>query len=401
MKMKIGYIRNRYPEIRNIINRGGDECTYRQIGKLRSFFLMLTRGFEITAGRLLRRNFRMNNDPHAVYHPFLSPKVDVIHTFNTVCNTKTPWISTFETCIPRTNCVDGRAWEYGKVKPDKITLRGYELITKDSCAAIIAISEANRNIQIRMMQALDIPNQDAIQKKIRVITPPQPVLITQEELDKKFDSIADCVEFIMVGGLFFRKGGKQIVDALAEYAAAGKRLHLTVVSSLTLDNLSGATAEDKKKYEEILTHSDWINYYPSLPNAQVLELCKKAHIGLLPTMADTYGYAVLEMQSCGCAVITTDVRAMPEMNNDDCGYLIHVPKQPSTEAKYDTPEELKTLKQIIFSEIHRITGDILQNPWSVKTKAQEAVAKIQRDHSPEEYARQISSLYANAVRMKS
>ena len=396
MKRKIGYIRARYPEIRTIINRGGSENAYIQIGKLRNYYLLFTRACEILSGRFLRRGVNMNNDRHAIYRPIFSPKVDVIHTFNTVCDTDVPWVSTFETCIPRTNRTNGRDWEYGKVTPDAVTKKGYELLTRDNCLALIALSEANKNIQIRMMEALDIENRDKIQEKVVVVHPPQPVLITPEEMRVKFDGVHDCVEFILVGGLFFRKGGMQIVDAMQKLREQGMRLHLTVVSSLTMDKFSQVTNEDKVRYENILASSDWITHYNSLPNAQVLELCKKAHVGLLPSMADTYGYAVLEMQACGCPVITTDIRALPEMNNDECGYLIRVPKQPSTEAKYDTPEDFAALKDIIYTELYRTISDILANPDTIKAKGEAAVAKIQRDHSPEKYAETLSKIYSRA-----
>ena len=63
----------------------------------------------------------------------------------------------------------------------------------------------------------------------------------------------------------------------------------------------------------------WISYVPKLTNNETLELMKKSHIGLLPTYADTYGYSVLEFQAAGCPVITTNVRALPEINNNNLG----------------------------------------------------------------------------------
>ena len=34
------------------------------------------------------------------YHPIVSPNVDVIHTCNVVCETKKPWMATFEGAFP-------------------------------------------------------------------------------------------------------------------------------------------------------------------------------------------------------------------------------------------------------------------------------------------------------------
>ncbi|MFW2788163.1 glycosyltransferase, partial [Acinetobacter baumannii] len=60
------------------------------------------------------------------------------------------------------------------------------------------------------------------------------------------------------------------------------------------------------------------------------------HIGLLPTWADTFGYSVLEFQACGCPVISTDVRALSEINNNDIGWLINVDKNKYGEIVVDS-----------------------------------------------------------------
>jgi glycosyltransferase involved in cell wall biosynthesis len=88
-------------------------------------------------------------------------------------------------------------------------------------------------------------------------------------------------------------------------------IELTIVSSLNIDNY--ATKKEPSDVQRVKNfiqkNSDWINYFPQLPNHEVLELMKKSHVGLLPTYADTYGYSVLEFQAAGCPVITTNVRA--------------------------------------------------------------------------------------------
>lgn len=389
----VGYLRDRYPEKRNIINRGGNMNEYVHIGKLRYAVLMSYRAVEILIGKVIRRTVKMNNDAHAIYKSFKNAKVDVIHTFNTVCDTDIPWVSTFETMIPRTNILCGREWETGGVDADKVTKRGFRLLANDSCKALIALSEANKNIQLRIMETLDIKNKEKIAKKIVVIHPPQKVLITKEEVEEKFKRIDECVEFIFIGGLFFRKGGAQILDAMEKMVSSGMKLHLTVVSSLADDGFTKITRSEKERYEKMIAESDWITHFPSLPNEKVLELSKKAHVGLLPSMADTYGYSVLEMMASGCTVITTDIRAMPEINNDECGYMIRVPKHPSTEAKYDTEKDLEILKNTVYEQLCEYFSQIRDDTSSVKMKAEASVEKIKRDHDPEKYARLLDEIY--------
>lgn len=394
MAKRVGYIRARYPETRNIINKAAGNLQYVQIAKFHNSLLMLSRAREILTGRLLHRLIPLNWDRHAVYKTIISPDVDVIHTFNAVCDTDVPWVSTFETAIPRTNQTCNKAWQFEPQTPDKFNKKAFELLRKDSCKALIAISEANKNIQLQIMDAFNIEGREEIAKKIIVLHPPQPVLISDDEFENKFDAVKDCVEIIFVGGKFFRKGGAEIVDSLMKLAAHNQRFHLTVISSLDYgDNVSASTYEDALRYKEILTSTDWITYYERLPNPEVLELCKKAHVGLLPTMADTYGYSVLEMQSCGCAVISTDIRALPEMNNDKCGYIVSVTKAPSTEALYGTPQELAQLKQSIADGLYSAFSEILDNPEAIKSKAKAAKEKIEKDHSPERYGQKLAEIY--------
>lgn len=394
MSKKIGYIRARYPETRNIINKAAGNPEYRQIAKFHNTLLILSRAREILLGRLLHRMIPLNWNRHAVYKTVVKPNVDIIHTFNAVCDTDVPWVSTFETAIPRTKQTCNKAWQFAPQKADEFTEKAFGLLRKDSCKALIAISQANKNIQLQIMEAFDIEGREEIAKKITVLHPPQPVLITPEEFEKKFNTVKNCVEIIFVGGKFFRKGGAEIVDSLMALAEHGQKFHLTVISSLDYgDEVSRSTFEDMLRYKQILTSTPWITYYERLPNPEVLELCKKSHIGLLPTMADTYGYSVLEMQSCGCAVISTDIRALPEINNDKCGYIAAVPKAPSTEALYSTEEEFAQLKKSIYSGLYSAFSEILDNPDEVKEKAKAAIEKIEKDHSPERYAERLAEIY--------
>lgn len=276
MAKKVGYIRARYPETRNIINKAAGNPEYKQIAKFHNNLLMLSRAREIITGKLLRRPVPLNWDRHAVYKTITTPKVDIIHTFNAVCDTDVPWVSTFETAIPRTKQTCNKAWQFAPQTADKFNKKAFELLRKDSCKALIAISEANKNIQLQIMEAFDIEGREEIAKKIKVLHPPQPVLITKEEAERKFDKVNECVEIIFVGGKFFRKGGAEIVDSLMKLAGHKQKFHLTVISSLDYgDDVSKSTYEDMLRYKQILTSSDRITYYERLPNPEVLELCKR------------------------------------------------------------------------------------------------------------------------------
>lgn len=396
MKRKIGHIFSNYAEKRNIlIDNSGKNC-YVLVGKTYALYIKFIRAVEIVLSHLLHRNIPTNWNARAIHRFFSTPKVDVIHTFNTACITKKPWICTFETAVPRTNQTTKHT--PFPTRLDNFTRKTFKLLAKDNCAFLIALSEANKNIQIKLMDSLNVDSRDIIAQKIIVLPPPQAVLVSQEEIDNKFSTVDDCINFIFVGGLFFRKGGAQIVDSLTKFAKKGYRFHLTVVSTLGYgDAVSRTSTEDMEYYKDILTNTEWISYYNGLPNPEVLKLCKQSHVGLLPSLADTYGYSVLEMQSCGCPVITTDIRALPEMNNNDCGYIVSVPKHPSTEAIYNTQEDLINLKKAISSGLDNIFEEIFSNPKQLKVKAESAIAKIAAEHSPDRYAEKIFELYDKAI----
>ena len=391
----IGYIKSTYPEIRCVIDKGGDGCRYIKIGQVNDFLIRCRRALPKIVGRVFHRPEKTNWNHRAIFKPFGKQSVDLIHTFNAVCDTDTPWVSTFETIIPRTNITCSPNVHGGKPQEmDKITKRGFELLGQDSCRAVIALSEANKKIQLMEMERLNVPNREQIARKIRVCHPPQPVLISEEACNHKFDNVNKGLEFIFVGRPFFRKGGAQVVDALTELRKQYPDIHLTVVSGLRYgDDVSRSTAEDKEKYKKLMEESSWITHYEALPNSDVIDLCRKAHVGLLPTFADTYGYSVLEMQACGCPVITTDVRALPEINREECGYLIHVPKHLSTEAKYARQEDLEILKETVYQGLYSQIKDILENRGALKEKSAQCIRRIAEEHSPEKYARFLSGVY--------
>lgn len=109
------------------------------------------------------------------------------------------------------------------------------------------------------------------------------------------------------------------------------------MSSLNYGDYASCTT--KKDYQEALKiisrYQSNIKHYVRLPNQEVLKLLKNTHVGLLPTWADSFGYSVLEAQAAGCPVITTDVRAHPEINNNEIGWVMEVPKKVNGRACID------------------------------------------------------------------
>ncbi|WP_241627814.1 glycosyltransferase, partial [Rosenbergiella epipactidis] len=70
----------------------------------------------------------------------------------------------------------------------------------------------------------------------------------------------------------------------------------------------------------------------------------KSHIGLLPTWADTYGYSLLEFMAAGCPVISTNVRALTEINSSDRGYIINLPLNNIKEVFIKNEEDKESIR---------------------------------------------------------
>ena len=193
---------------------------------------------------------------------------------------------------------------------------------------------------------------DSIKSKMRIVHPPQQLLVAAVT-DKPVDS--DRVKLIFVGRDFYRKGGAEIVLAVSELVESGiisaDDIDVTLIGDLgKRDNyVHGEFKDDMQFYERIesiVKDLSCISHFASLPNGQVMEKFISSHIGLLPTWGDTYGYSVLEMQACGCPVITTSVRALTEINPSESGWMIDVPCNKFKEiviSSYDDKEEIRNI----------------------------------------------------------
>jgi glycosyltransferase involved in cell wall biosynthesis len=183
---------------------------------------------------------------------------------------------------------------------------------------------------------------------------------------------------------------------------------LTIVSSLAIDNSAiknKKTPADVERTKHLIQQkSDWINYFPRLPNQEVLELMKKSHIGLLPTYADTYGYSVLEFQAAGCPVITTNIRALPEINDNNVGWIIEIPKSSLGEAIYTgeliymTKEARFVISKSIREGIEQAVHEIFADHKVILEKSNRSISRIIEHHSIEDYASRLKNIYLEAIR---
>jgi glycosyltransferase involved in cell wall biosynthesis len=103
------------------------------------------------------------------------------------------------------------------------------------------------------------------------------------------------------------------------------------------------------------------------------------------------------MQANGCPVISTDVRALPEINDNEKGWIINVSKNELGEAFYSTFEEREILSKSIDSQLEKIILEIFNNRQSINQKAQLAINHIRENHSMQKYALKLMEIYSESI----
>ena len=396
--MKIGilaYRFNYYTNLRNITYKL-PEAEYVPVNDLYSF---LRRGALFVNNRLgkpLFHTFDLNNQ----FDDFELNNVDLLHFSNGISYGRTPWVTHFETVIPRFSNLMQRyhGKEKSSIKMTPLITRGFEALAHPACKQIIAWSSCAAEMQRDLLSELPVEKREAIMSKLVVLHPPQEVL--RELVEERQYDATNPIRFFLVGAGFFRKGGREVLLAFEKLIREEQApIKLIIVSSLRLDSYAAQETESDREwaFEFIRVHSEWIEYYASLPNEEVIELMKAYDVGLLPTWAETYGLSVLEAQACGCPVISTDIRALPEINNINVGWLIRVPKNEMGEALYSTAEERAKLSEQIQAGLEAIIRGIVAYPSVIATKGQASIERIKTFHDPQDYADRLRSIYQAAL----
>lgn len=323
------------------------------------------------------------------YHPVLPPNVDVIHTCNVVCETKKPWLATFEGAYPlgqrEQDSPEQRAWMQ----------RCYAQMASPSCKRLLAFSNWAADCTREWMRRNNCQRYDEINRKIEVLYPPQPVQVTADEVAAKFQDVNKELRFFFVGRDFYRKGMYECLLALKALRKTYP-VRLTIVSGLKQGyayRVPKYTAQEEAEVQGLIRdNSDWIEFHESLPNAQVLSLCKQAHVGLLPTYRDSFGYSTIEMQSCGCVVLSTDIFALPELNDPEIGYVCAI--REAVDALTDGDDAaVQALRPLLAAQLQEQLTRIVQERDTLVDKAQAALKQVARQHAPVRHGERLYQLY--------
>jgi len=396
--MKVGILDYRihfYTVKRNIIDKVPG-VTYVPVKDYYSW----RRKWALRINKLLDKNLVPTFDLNNQFEDFDLNKVDLLHFSNAISYGKTPWVAHFETIIPRfEHLLQRKNPETTQNKHTQaLTQRGLAALADPACKRIIAWSENAAKNQRDLLSEFSSDLSEKILSKLIVLSPPQTLMV--ESVSTKTYSKENPIRFILVGDGFFRKGGREILNSFEKLIREEQLpLHLVLVSRLRKDYYAAheTNADIDWAKEKIASNQDWIEHFEAIPNHEVMGLLKNCDIGLLTTYADTYGLSVLEAQANGCPVISTDVRALPEINNTEIGWLINVPKTELGEACYQTPEERQILSERIQSGLEHIIRGIAQDPDVIAKKGQAALEKIKTQHDPVRYGEALRAIYEKAI----
>lgn len=349
--MKIQYTNNPhgYAEIRNFIKPNKGKIEFRRYRDLFSMLLAIV--YKLT-GKGYRPFLK-----GLFYNPFISKQKE-FKFFNTILIGNNPYEVTFETTLPRLGNASS-FWYKMAVKQ----------MAKPNCRRIFAISQCAYNLQKTYLEKNHPNYATAILNKMQVRHPYQEPLINSYD-EKKLSANKNV--FTLTGADFFRKGGMEVLKAFDQLIPDHPQLHLNIISSLNYgDYATHTTIDDQNEAKRIIAkYPKNIIHYTSLPNNEVLEIYKQSHIGLLPTWADSYGYSVLEAQAAGCPCITTNIRVLPEINNDEIGWVVEL---------MDKEYNKKSHNQMIIS-IVKIISNIVAQPKIIRIKGENAIKRIKKQH---------------------
>ncbi|MFH1111368.1 MAG: glycosyltransferase family 4 protein [Planctomycetota bacterium] len=232
-----------------------------------------------------------------------------------MCFTQIPWVASFEMEYPR---------YLGPVRRQAIDA-AYEMMARDACRLLLPMSQAAKSYFLRR-----VPDHlvSVIEPKVHVFSggvsvPPGALCARERYLQ---DSRSEFrVGF--VGNDFWRKGGPALLRAAGTLRRRSCNIRLIIISAL--QPRTYVTDIDEGAYAHVvrtLQQSEWIELYSGLPNEEVLTRLAACDAFALPTLDESFGWAIVEAKALGLPVITTNIFALPELaRHGSNAYVIRVP----------------------------------------------------------------------------
>lgn len=318
--------------------------------------------------------------PHSSRAPY-----DLIHGLNAIPITTKPFITTFESILPRALGPGGTS----------VALHLRDRLTRPNCRSLVAMSQYARGKFIKANQ--EWSGLDVALPKVSVI---YPHFVERNPTCRTYDP---PLRLIFVGNDFARKGG---VVALRVMARMKFPVHLDIVSGMRYAGDVYTDHPDRARYAEDLKGLDRSNVtvHGRLPNAEVLGLMARAHVQLLPTLDDTFGYSVVEGFSVATPAIVSNVCAMPELVPPEAGAIVEVPidqwgnwRDLGKRGERDYWDRLDAAYDSLADQIVRQLTTLAEEPERISAWSEGALARFRRLHESRAVSARLDDLYDAAL----
>lgn len=326
---------------------------------------------------------------------------DLYHFFNCINFDRKPWVLSVESAVPWpvsvTRCVESVDGDFSPIAHDEYVEKRLKALAQPNCLALLTLSHCSENIQRALLRQFP-QYEEAIGKKLVTLHPAQALQIQDVEEKRLTWNNDEQFTFIYVGGNYYRKGGRETVEVLSELHRQYD-FRLILISSMGVDEqrYMRTDHDEEDAHRLIEQNKDWIEYHAGLSNTEVLKKMKQSHVCLLPTWMDTYAYSVLESQACGTPVITTDLRALTEINPDTVGWRIPVPVNRLNNPLHATREQQDVFSETLIKGLHEKVEYVLTHRDEVREKSVKCLERIAKDHNPQDYAKKLRLVYERKV----
>ncbi|GIV57667.1 MAG: hypothetical protein KatS3mg042_0580 [Rhodothermaceae bacterium] len=372
-KIKVGYTKNNYNWRRNIFG-----VQVRNVEHVRV----------VDAGGILGKALKKIglNVPYAwrLHRSYLSyPQVDLMHLWGVVSLGKIPWVVTTSIGMPMSSL---------KTESQNLIV---DALCSSYCRKIIVYNEFVRERQISKIARLRPGCESIVREKMVELSPFQEKIVNDYEEKRDYLPDDGCIHLVIVGHLFFQKGGYILLKVVDDMIRWGYPFKLTIVSRLVINDswIDGPVDEILQETKSIIVSNENIKWYAELPNHEVLKLLKSSHVAFLPSQNETFGYFVLEAQACGCPVVTTGINSFPYINSDHCGWII---KTDCTSG--ESPRDGgSSMRECIRDGIRRVLMEIIGNPGIIEEKGVAALRRIESEHDPHKFSEALRKIYEQAL----
>jgi glycosyltransferase involved in cell wall biosynthesis len=183
-----------------------------------------------------------------------------------------------------------------------------------------------------------------------------------------------------------------------------------VISRIEADNwLTKTSKKDEEEMKKKLMESSGVNWINGISYTEIVEkFLPEADIFVLPTWGDNWGHVLCEAMSAGLPVISTKIRAIPEIiQHNTNGFLIDLPVDKhgvlyTNKLNTKDPDYFKTAREeykgIMKKELKNYLIKLLQDKDTLFKFGQKARKLFKEKFTYEARNKKLIKIYENILK---